>query len=87
MAITCIGVYYLQNLTSFQLQCKFDLIPAKESTFKLETEKGLNLILESYTSAIWCPSNFKFITVQPNTVLTVFSGFDIHSVFTESDTN
>ena len=44
LASTCIGAHYLQELTSIQEWCQFNMVPAKEYTFKLGNDKWKSLL-------------------------------------------
>ena len=89
LATTCIGAYYLQDLTSIQAQCQFNMVPAKEYTFNLGNNKWLISTPNSYTSTLRCPSTFKTISIQTTTLITVPSGcsLPLNSITIEPDTN
>ena len=91
LASTCIGAYYLQNLTSIQLQSNSTkILQGNKYTFKLGTDKWFISTPESYTSTLQCPSNFKTISAaQTTTAIAVPSGcsLDLHSIFIDPDTN
>ena len=86
---TYIGAYWLLNLTSIHEQCKFNLVPTREHTFKLVDDKQLISAPESYTSTLWCPANFKTIYVQPIAIETVPLGcsLQLHFITIEPHTN
>ena len=49
LASICVGAYFLQNLTSIQVQCNFDLVSWK-----------LIYMPESYTPTLWVPQISKW---------------------------
>ena len=89
LATTCIGSYYLQKLSSIQEQCKFNMVPAKEYTFKLGNDKWLISTPLPYTSTLRCPSNFKTVSIKTTQVVTVPSGcsLSLNSITIGPDTN
>ena len=89
LATTCIGAYYLQELTSIQEQCQFNMVPTKEYTFKLGNDKWLISTPHSYTSTLRCLSSFKTIPIQTTAAVTVPSGcaLPLKSITIRPDTN
>ena len=71
---TCIGAYYLEDLSSIQAKCKFDLIKAQEHVFQLASNTWLISSPIDFSTTIKCPSTFTTIAIRSSATVTVPPG-------------
>jgi hypothetical protein len=64
---TCIGAYFLEDLTSIQQKCKFDLIEAQEHVFQIAANQWI------ISSPIDFPT-FTSIAIRSSSIITVPTG-------------
>ena len=71
LAATCLGAYYLGNITAIQHYCKFEHVPSKEHVFQLSSHTFLISSPISFSANIKCPTKFIPIRIQTSSIVTI----------------
>jgi hypothetical protein len=74
---TCMGAYYLGDLTTFQNNCKFDIVPAKEHVFQIAANQWILSSPLNFTPTLICSKTFSSMTIRSSSTITVPAGCDI----------
>jgi hypothetical protein len=74
---TCIGAYYLEDMTSNQQKYKFDLIQAQEHVH-IAVNQLIILPPVDFPTTLKCPKTFTSITIRSSATITVPSGCPVN---------
>jgi hypothetical protein len=74
---TCVGTYYLEDLTAIQQLCKFDLKQAKEHIFQIAAKQWIILSPINFPTTLKYPKTFTSTTIRSSSTITVPAGCQI----------
>jgi hypothetical protein len=71
---TCIGAFYLEDLTLIQQKRTFDLIEAQEHAFQIAADQWIISSPVDFPTTLSCPKTFTSLSLRSSSTITVLPG-------------